>query len=167
LNVYDTENGNDRVQKFDSTGAYVSILGGLSSGTGNGQFDAPYGVAVDSSGNVYVADTNNNRVQVLNSSLVYQSQWGAYGTTNGTLDAPTGIAADPDGNLIITNDGASATEPAVQKFSAGGTLMKVIAVEGPSTGQIKGDAFYIAVDSNKNVYVADYGGARVDKFAPY
>ena len=52
----------NRVEKFNSAGTFVTAWGTL--GTGNGQFNAPTGIAVDpSSGNVYVADTGNNRIQ--------------------------------------------------------------------------------------------------------
>ena len=58
--VADTEDG--RIQKFDSDGTLITKWG--SYGTGDGQFNGPSGIAVDSSGNVYVADTNNYRIQV-------------------------------------------------------------------------------------------------------
>ncbi len=48
---------NNRIQKFDSNGNFITKWG--FKGTGDGQFDNPYGIAVDSSGNVYVADTDN------------------------------------------------------------------------------------------------------------
>ena len=60
-NVYVADSDNDRVQKFDSSGTYLSQWG--SSGSGDGQFDDPSGIAVDGS-SVYVADSGNNRVQV-------------------------------------------------------------------------------------------------------
>jgi DNA-binding beta-propeller fold protein YncE len=58
--VYVTDNFNNRVQKFTSTGGFVTAWGG--SGSGPGQFDGPEGVAVDASGNVFVAD-GEHRVQ--------------------------------------------------------------------------------------------------------
>ena len=53
--------GNDRIQKFDASGTFLTAWG--SYGSGNGQFSNPIGVATDGSGNLYVADTNNNRIQ--------------------------------------------------------------------------------------------------------
>lgn len=53
--------GNDRIQKFAPDGTYIARWG--SSGVGNGQFDTPYGVTLDTNGDVYVGDTGNNRVQ--------------------------------------------------------------------------------------------------------
>jgi DNA-binding beta-propeller fold protein YncE len=62
--VVDT--ANHRVQVFNSSGVFQSAFG--SSGSGNGQFSSPIGIAVGSGGNIYVADTNNNRVQVFSQS---------------------------------------------------------------------------------------------------
>ena len=59
--VYVTDQRNHRVQKFTSSGGYVTQWG--SNGSEDGQFNIPYGIAVDSSGNVYVTDIYNHRVQ--------------------------------------------------------------------------------------------------------
>ncbi|MBF0537156.1 MAG: DUF1566 domain-containing protein [Nitrospirae bacterium] len=58
---YVADPANNRIQKFSSSGAFITKWG--SSGSGDGQFNSPYGVAVDTSGNVYVADNGNNRIQ--------------------------------------------------------------------------------------------------------
>jgi tripartite motif-containing protein 71 len=60
-NVYVADAGNNRIQKFSSTGAYLTQWG--SEGSGNGQFNGPIGMATDAAGNVYVADAANNRIQ--------------------------------------------------------------------------------------------------------
>ena len=59
--LYATDAGNHRIQKFTSTGVFVSSWG--TEGEGDGQFDFPRGVAVASYGSVYVADTDNHRIQ--------------------------------------------------------------------------------------------------------
>jgi tripartite motif-containing protein 71 len=71
-----------------------------SDGTGDGQFNYPYGVALDSSGNVYVADSGNNRVQKFNSDGTFISKWGSKGIGDGQFkDAvgPLRTAVDPSG----------------------------------------------------------------------
>jgi DNA-binding beta-propeller fold protein YncE len=72
-NVYVADTGNNRVQKFDPNGTLLAQIGGLGGiengeyigdrGTENGQFNGPRGIAVDSAGSVYVADSGNNRIQ--------------------------------------------------------------------------------------------------------
>ncbi len=97
---------NNRIQKFDSNGGYLTQWG--SYGSGNGQFNHPQGVAVDSSGNVYVADTGNNRIQKFNSNGGYLTQWGSYGSGNGQFTFPLGIAVDSSGNVYVADNIISA-----------------------------------------------------------
>jgi DNA-binding beta-propeller fold protein YncE len=61
VNVYVVDSQNERIQKFDSNGNFITKWG--SEGTGEGQFNIPEGIDIDSSGNVYVADTHNSRIQ--------------------------------------------------------------------------------------------------------
>jgi len=56
------DRGNDRIQKFNSKGGLLNVFG--TSGNGNAEFNKPSGLFVDSSGNVIIADTNNNRIEV-------------------------------------------------------------------------------------------------------
>jgi tripartite motif-containing protein 71 len=56
-NTYVTDQGNNRVQKFDSDGNFVTKWG--SEGSGEGQFNSPLGISLDFEGNVYVVDTGN------------------------------------------------------------------------------------------------------------
>ena len=61
-NIYVADAGNNRIQKFDSSGAYLAQWGGP--GSGNGQFYNPQGMAIDGSDNIYVHDYDNHRIQV-------------------------------------------------------------------------------------------------------
>src|SRR5438445_3411903 len=74
-NIYVADTFNHRVQKFLSTGVYKFTLGttGVAAPPDNAHFNYPERVTVDSSGNIYVADTDNHRVQKFNSLGVYQS----------------------------------------------------------------------------------------------
>src|SRR5690606_23858166 len=89
------------------------------SGTGNGQFNNPSEVATDSGGNVYVADTNNNRIQKFTSTGTYLTQWGTPGTGNGQFNSPYGVATDSGGNVYV----ADTNNNRIQKFTSTGTYL--------------------------------------------
>ena len=72
-------------------------------GTGPGQFNNPYGVAVDASGNVYVVESDNHRIQKFTSNGEYITQWGSYGTGPGQFDWPQGVAIDASGNVYVAD----------------------------------------------------------------
>jgi len=61
-NIYVADTGNNRIQKFDTNGKFITDWG--FPGSGRGEFAYPFGIAVGPSGNVYVADTGNSRIQV-------------------------------------------------------------------------------------------------------
>ncbi|PYM03608.1 MAG: hypothetical protein DMD82_16510, partial [Candidatus Rokuibacteriota bacterium] len=73
-NVYVADLGNNRIQKFTNSGAYLTQWG--SSGIGDGQFDRPFALATDGAGNVYVCDYNNGRVQKFTSTGTFLAQLG-------------------------------------------------------------------------------------------
>jgi DNA-binding beta-propeller fold protein YncE len=85
-----TDPRNNRVQKFDSQGNYLSQFGSL--GTGDGQFENPTGIDIDANGNVYVADLSNNRVEKFDANGNYLGQFGTYGTGNGQFHSPFSLA---------------------------------------------------------------------------
>ena len=128
-------------------------------GSGNGQFTAAYGVAVDSTGNVYVVDTNNNRIQKFTATGSYVGQWGSNGTGNGQFSNPYGVAVDSSGNVYV----ADYSNNRIQKFTSTGTFLTKWGTNGTGDGQFQ-NPVAVAVDSSGNVYVADYGNHRVQKF---
>jgi DNA-binding beta-propeller fold protein YncE len=75
--------------------------------TGDGQFNSPASLAIDSSGNVLVADEGNNRIQMFNSNGTFISEWGTPGTGDGQFEEPTGIAIDSLGNVYVIDRGNS------------------------------------------------------------
>jgi hypothetical protein len=90
---------------------FVSAWG--SSGTGAGQFDQPLAVAIDPSGNVYVAGQSNNRVQKFDANGVFLAAWGSYGAGNGQFAGPTAVATDASGSVYV----ADQNNDRIQKFA--------------------------------------------------
>ena len=91
--------GNHRIQKFTSDGQFIAKWG--SGGNGDGEFYYPFGIAIDSSGHVYVADTYNHRIQKFTSNGQFVAKWGSYGTGDGQFNYPCGIAIDASGNVYV------------------------------------------------------------------
>jgi hypothetical protein len=82
-------------------------------GSGNGQFLYPYGLAVDAAGNIYVADSGNNRIQKFDPNGRYLTKWGSRGSGNGQFQQPTDVAIDFDGNVYV----ADRYNNRIQKFN--------------------------------------------------
>lgn len=132
-----------------------------SSGVGDGQFKNAEGVAVDSAGNIWVADATNNRIQKFDPDGVYLDQFGAGGTADGQFNSPRGIAIDSADNIWVVDQ----QNNRIQKFDASGAFL--LKVGGLASGAGNGQFFIpgdIAVDSSDNVWVADRGNDRIQKF---
>ena len=130
-------------------------------GTGDGQFLGPEGVAIDSSGNIYVTDPQNNRVSKFTPDGKYILGWGSKGILNGQFNQSNGIAVDSTGNVYVTDR----YNHRVQKFTPSGTFITAWGSFGTGSGQFN-DPFAVAVDSSGNVYVTDHYNHRVQKFSP-
>ncbi|HEU4444149.1 MAG TPA: SBBP repeat-containing protein, partial [Nitrososphaeraceae archaeon] len=90
-NVYVTDAGNNRIQKFDNNGKLIAAWG--SKGSGEGQLDTPHDIAVDSSGNVYVAEQGNFRIQKFDSKGNFIAAWGSEGTGDSQFSDPHSVSA--------------------------------------------------------------------------
>lgn len=127
-------------------------------GAGRGQFDFPRGMTADISGNIYVADTNNGRVQKFSPAGEYRSVIGKMGRSLGQLDEPNGVAVDNKGDIYVAEVG----NQRVQKLSADGRF--IAQWRGPDPG------FYgprdVSVSPDNFIYVVDQGRARIVKFNP-
>jgi hypothetical protein len=157
--VYTSEAGWARIQKFTSDGIFITKWG--TRGNGDGQFKNPYGVSVDSEGNVYVADTYNFRVQKFTSDGVFITKWGTSGSGDGQFAYPYGIAVDPGNNVFVVDY----SNFRIQKFSPDGDFITKWGNFGTGNGE-----FYtpwgIASDSVGNIYVSEIWNNRIQKFAP-
>src|ERR1051326_774308 len=83
------------------TATYVQGFGG--EGTEGGHLSTPQGVAIDSKGNVWVADTGHDRVQEFDAEGKFVQEFGAFGSATGLFSEPQGIAIDSEGNVWIAD----------------------------------------------------------------
>jgi DNA-binding beta-propeller fold protein YncE len=155
--VADTDN--HRIQKFNSNGTFITRWG--SQGTADGQFNHPYGVATDSSGNVLVSDFDNHRIQKFNSNGTFITSWGSQGSADGQFNHPYGVATDSSGNVFVTDSGNNR----IQKFNSNGTFIVSWGSQGTADGQLnKPDGISIDNDS-QDVYISDGGNSRIQVFS--
>src|SRR6266478_119436 len=165
--VYDAPNYNGMViykvpdkppPKLSNLPESVSNMFEGGKGTGKGELDSPSGIAVDSNGNVLVADTGNGRIEKFSPTSTFISTIGMKGAGNGQLGAPNGIAVDRNGNMYI----ADAGNHRVQKLAPNGGF--IAEWKGPEPG------FYgprrIAIGPDDSIYVVDQGHTRIVKFKP-
>jgi DNA-binding beta-propeller fold protein YncE len=146
-----------RATTVEAPPPYLATVG--ASGSGNGQFFYPYDVAVDGSGNLYVADTNNHRIQKFDSNGNFLLKWGTQGTGDGQFYTPESIAVDGSGNVYVTET----SNHRIQKFDSNGNFLLKWGSYGGGNGQFTGPN-RLAVDSSGNVYAIDRYTSRVQKF---
>ena len=124
-------------------------------GGGNGQFRFPRGLAVDTGGNILVADTNNGRIQKFSAAGVFLGVIGKMGHGPGEFQEPCGIAVDAANNIYV----ADVANHRVQKLKPDGTFIAEWKGGDP--------AFYgprdVTVGPDNSVYVVDQGHARIVK----
>ena len=142
---------NSRVVKFDKNGKYLLSWG--SKGTGPGQFNLVHSVAVDAD-HVYVADRNNDRIQVFDHTGKFLDQWPGMArvtTVITTEDKHVCVAATRYGRFAC--------------YDVNGKLLSQWGAVGDEPG-VSDNAHQIDVDTEGNFYVADANNDRVQKFVP-
>lgn len=133
-------------------------------GSGNGEFKSPEGIAIDSSGRVYVADTGNNRIQQFRlanpcpsgtsqtvSGVCFVRAWGSLGTGNGQFNKPLDVALDSSGLVYVADAGNNR----IQMFKGNGAFVKAWSSDGPGTTKFE-SVVGVALDIVTNdIYVAE------------
>ncbi len=184
-NLYIADNGNHRVRKVDSSGT-ITTFAGTGAGTGGfsgdggqaaaAELNFPTGVAVDGSGNVYIADTDNNRIRKVDSSGVITTVagTGTYGCSgdggsaiSAQLRRPQDVAVDGSGNVYIADTRCHV----VRKVDSSGVITKVAGVGTRGTGGDGGPAtsaqvewpVEIELDGSGNLYISQSKNERIRK----
>lgn len=153
-NIWATDYGNDRIEKFSAKGSFIAAYG--KEGSGNGQFHGPGGIDVNqSTGNVYVADTYGARIEEFSSSGSYVRSFGTSGS--GKLTKPGSIKLDSAGNVWVPDMSADR----IVEFSSSGTYIAAYGKEGSGEVQFKQPT--AVAFSGENVYVADSANHRVQE----
>jgi N-acetylneuraminic acid mutarotase len=187
-NLYIADADNNCIRKVTaSTGIITTVAGNGTEGySGDGgaatsaELDTPTGVAVDTSGNLYIVDLNNDLIRKVtastgiittvagNGTLGYSGDGGA--ATSAELNSPFGVAVDASGNIYIADSGNNN----IRKVTASTGIITTVA--GNGTGGYSGDSgvatsaelnspFGVAVDASSNLYIADSGNNRIRKVA--
>lgn len=140
----------------------LGIAGGgrtiSSTGTEPGFLKNPRGMAVDSQGNFWVADTGNDRIQKFSLEGTLLQVIGKSGSNEGEFRSPSGVAVTLKGNICVIDTGNNR----VQVFSPKGVFLGAFGKPGKADGQFE-DIADIDVDSSENIYVVDRGNNRITK----
>lgn len=156
------DSGNDRIQilNFDPISGVMSFLDVIGSvGTGNGQFNDPRDIAVGPLGNLYVADTDNHRVQVLDPSGNFVRSIGSYGSLQGLFNTPQGIGIDASGLIYV----ADTLNHRVQVFNGGGGFLYAFGSLGASDGYFD-QPMDVEIGFDQRIFVTDTANHRLQIF---
>ncbi len=159
------------VLRMDATTRLLTLVAGTGTPGYSGdngpaasaQLNMPWGLALDSAGNLYIADSGNNRVRKVSNGVITTVSGGGVGVQ---LSNPTGVAVDTSGNLYIADSGNNV----VRKVSGGVTVTVAgtgtpggLGDGGPATSAQLNTPYDVAVDMLGNLYIADYGNNAVVK----
>ena len=170
--VYVTDTWNHRVQKFSRDGRAIKMWGQFGQPSpdfpeSEYYFWGPRGIAVDSDGRVFVADTGNKRIVVYDKDGNYLTEFGSGGFDPGQFDEPVGVAVGSDGTVYVTDTWNQRIQSFIRvETSDGGLFFEPLAqwdVNG-WFGQSLDNKPFIAVDGNNHVFITDPEGYRVIEF---
>ena len=184
-NIYIADSFNNRIRKVSPNGIITTVAGNGTQGYSrdggaatSAELGQPFGVAVDGSGNIYIADVVNNRIRMVTASTGIITTVAGNGTlgssgdggaaTSAELLDPTGVALDGSGNLYI----ADRANDRIRKVTASTGIITTVAGNGTQGYSGDGGAatsaelsgpFAVTVDASGNIYIADEYNQRIRK----
>lgn len=179
-NFFVSDYSNNKIRKITPTGVVTTVAGSGTIGSNDGQgisatFNAPYGLNIDTSGNIYVADTNNHKIRKIDTSgnVTTLAGTGLSGSIDGDntvarFKNPSALAIDAQGNVYVADYGNHKIRKItptgdVSTLAGSGTL-------GSADGTGTAASFYrpngIAIDPNGYLYVADLYNNKIRKITP-
>ncbi len=179
-NIYVADSANNQIREITPAGVVTTFAGSTTAGSADGTgatatFNGPDGVAINASGDIYVADTNNNEIRMITPAGVVSTLAGSTtaGATDGTgatasFNHPVGVAVTPAGDIIVAdtdnNEIRMVTPAGVVSTLAGSTTA------GSADGTGSAASFYhptgVAVNASGDIYVADYGNNEIREVTP-
>jgi tetratricopeptide (TPR) repeat protein/sugar lactone lactonase YvrE len=182
-NVYVADSGNHTIRKITAAGV-VSTIAGLAGNAGStdgigslARFNNPDGIAVDGSGNIYVAESANHTIRKITPDGLVSTLAGVAGSSgnaNGTggaarFNGPEGLALDSVGNLYVSDS----NNHTIRRITTAGVVSTVAGLAGRygsadgagSVAQFRNPTS-VALDAAGNVYVADFNNFAVRKITP-
>ena len=182
-NVYVADSANNTIRKIKPSGVVTTFAGtagarGSTNGTGaEARFANPQSVAIDSAGNIYVADQGNNTIRKVTSTGVtttFAGTAGMAGSADGkgaaaSFRGPKGLTIDGEGNMYV----ADTNNSTIRKITPAGdvtTFAGTSGMAGSANGKGTAASFYypvgVATDSADNVYVGEFGNTSIRKITP-
>ena len=181
-NVLIADTANNKIRKISTSGIITTIAGtGTAGSTGDGGratsalLSVPFGIAVDTNGdNVYIADYGNQKIRMISTAGIITTIAGT-GTAGSTgdggratsalLSGPRGVAVDTNG-IVYVADGSNHK---IRKISTAGIITTIagtgtagsVGDDGSATSALLNIPFGITVDTNNNLFIADYGNQKI------
>ncbi len=163
--IYVADTGNHRIEKFSPEGELITTWGGFADASlgdaPGGTFNEPWGVAVGPTGDVYVADTWNHRIQWFSPQGEFKGMIGAEGLGEG-VDAfwgPRDVAVDGQGRIFVADTG----NKRIKVYGPDGTYLTQFGGAGYLPGMLD-EPVGLAIDPSGRIYVADTWNRRIQVF---
>jgi len=180
-NLYVCESGNNKIKRISPSGTVTALVGsgaaGWADGTNNAAvFSAPWGIAVDSLTNIYVADNGNSVIRKVFRvgatanwvAITIAGMPGVPGSSDGTnsqarFNSPAGVACDPAGNVYVADNNNDTIRKLAKDSTGTNWVVTTIAgqagiyghSDGLGTNAIVGQPYGIASDSAGNIYFTE------------